>query len=238
MNQQTPTLLMTRPRVQGERFLNQVRSRVNVPAVIAPILDIVLEDVSGQADSTDTFIFSSENAVRAYAQSGLYGPTKAFCVGKRTARAAAELGLDAVSADGNVEMLEATIKKARPKGKLIYLAGKHVRGSLELNLTMDGFDVKKIVCYNQVAQKIDLGAMHVLNQAGRVIVPIFSPRSADLLSDALAQTSAELDLIFMSDAVDQAWRGPPGAYEKTVSEPTGVAMLNAICSRVAAPTVA
>jgi uroporphyrinogen-III synthase len=238
VNQQTPTLLMTRPQLQGERFLAQVQSQVDVPAVISPILDIVLEDVSLQVDHSDTLIFSSENAVRAYAHSGLSGSAKAFCVGKRTARAAAELGLEAVSADGNVEMLEASIKEAKPTGRMIYLAGKHVRGSLDLNLVMEGFDVKKVVCYNQAAQQLSAEAKDVLTQTGRVIVPIFSPRSADLLSDALGQTAAALDLIFMSEAVDKAWRGAPGAFEETVPEPTGAAMLDAICARVAAATAA
>jgi len=196
-----PTLLLTRPRAQAERFAAACRDAFgDVPVVISPILTIrYLEPPSLQGLAG--VLLSSEHGVRALgAGQGL----RAWCVGDRTAEVARDLGFDAVSAGGSAEDLVEMVLAAAPEGRLLHAHGVHTRGDVAARLRAAGLQVAAAEVYAQEPAELSEEAREALD-AGAVVLPLFSPRSAELVARAAAGSGAVLRPVALSPAVALAW---------------------------------
>jgi uroporphyrinogen-III synthase len=88
-------------------------------------------------------IFTSETAVEAARRivaDGTVLPTRAFCVGRQTALAAASAGFDPISADGNAEALIALVTAQSPPGPLLHMHGRDTRGTVGESLQSAGIE--------------------------------------------------------------------------------------------------
>ncbi len=187
-----PTLLLTRPEADSRRFAAMLPE---YPAVISPILRIapVAHDAARLA-SAEGLVFTSAHAIAAA------GPGRgrvALCVGGRTAEVAREAGFDARAGDGFAESLLPMIAAAGID--LIHPHGRHLAKVLP---------VPGMVVYDQVAVPLNDQARDLLASATEVILPLFSPRSARLLSDEAAGATARLWPVAISDAAAANWSGP------------------------------
>jgi len=225
MDDASPTLLLTRPDAQSRAFLAECEGVLGrrLPVVIAPLMRIVGVGDVPDLDRFATIAVTSSHAVRRLAADGALRGRTVVCVGEIAAGLARELGADAVALGADVaEFLEGwrTID-----GPCLYARGRHVRLDLAAELNARDVVCEEAVVYDQVAQPLGRAGEALLLGTTGVVAPIFSARTAELLSRTL-DIRAPLTVITMSDAVAQAWNGDGDV--RIVSEPTSAAMCAAV----------
>lgn len=223
-------LLLTRPALQSDRFAQEAAQRFgpDLDVLVSPVIEIAptnpVPDLTGFAG----LIFTSENAVRIFGQTGRGRDLPAWCVGARTARAAKHLGLDARSADGNIDDLIALIASGAPAGPLLHLHGRYRAGALEPALSALGVSVTSVELYDQTAVSLSQDAKIWLGGSDPLLLPVFSPRSARLLGRDLARAQAPLLIAAMSPAVAAAIPVQSEHRIRMAERPDSDAMLDAL----------
>lgn len=183
-----PTVLLTRPAAQSGRFADEVRQRYgDIPIVVSPILaphflTPVLPDVRPAA-----LVFTSETGVTAFARLSQIRDADAWCVGARTAQAARREGFRAIDGGGHVHALIAAITAAGVTGPLLYPRGEDQAADLAALLSAAGIPTRDVVVYAQRPQPLTDVALTLFASETPVVLPLFSPRSARLLADAIAK---------------------------------------------------
>lgn len=157
----------------------QLQERFGQDLVIlsSPLLDI---RPTGQAINTDGvagLIFTSANSV----QFGVPG-MRCYTVGDATAQAAEAMNMSAISAGSDVEGLIKRILADNEHGPLLHIRGEHSRGNVAERLTEAGCLTRDVIAYRQVALNLTTEAKTALGSKSPVIVPIFSPRTAQVFS--------------------------------------------------------
>lgn len=204
-----PIVLLTRPEAQSRRFSAVLRG---AEVVIAPILRMVPLDYDrGAADRARRLVFTSENAV-ALAGQGRGRP--ALCVGPRTAAAARAAGFDAVEGPGDARGMMPLLADW---SDALHLHGVHRAADLP---------VAGLAVYDQQPQPLGPDAHRVLAGAAPVILPLFSPRSARLLTGELAACPpvAPLSVAAISRNAAAEWRVAPGVPVSVAPAPNAAAM--------------
>ena len=183
-------VLLTRPAAQAARFADQLTNRfgTRVVPILSPLMRPVFHSPALPA-SCAAVVFTSETAVEAAGYlraAGQVLPQLAICVGAQTARAATLLGFTARFAQGDATSLAALIRSDPPRGLLLYLHGRETRGNIAEVLNSAGIVTYSALVYQQEAQPLSAAAIQALGEARPVLVPLFSPRSANLLAKALS----------------------------------------------------
>jgi uroporphyrinogen-III synthase len=225
-----PILLLTRPAAQSARFLEQCEAALGHPveAVVSPVMAIVPRQLDHDPTGLAGVILTSENAVAALGDAPWGAGLRAWCVGRQTAEAAAAAGFDPVSADGDAAGLVALVLSDPPKGPLLHLRGAHVADDIAARLTDAGVPTEAVVIYDQVAQPLTEAARRCLSASDRpVLLPLFSPRSACLVRDAVAEIGPSVIPLAMSARVAAAWGASP-SVAMIAREPTANAMLSLV----------
>jgi len=199
------------------------------PQIIqSPLLKIELLPIEQDVSKYQALIFTSENGVRAYVKSRGHAGLPAFCVGERTAKAATEAGLKALSANGTADELVALVQGAALDGPLLHIRGEHTRGNIAERIDAQ---VDEAVAYQQVPVNLTGEAQSLLDGDKAVILPLFSPRTAQLFFKLVTNSNAQLRVVAISEAVKEAIVGsnPPENMNILVADtPDAVAMLRAI----------
>lgn len=204
MQQPEITLLVTRPEPSGTVFARSVLALSGRPVrvVLSPLM--VIEPVAVTLDELPSgLILTSVNGVAAAERSGLPKGLTAWCVGDRTAEAAATAGFVPISAKGDSSDLIRAILDRRPAGSLLHLHGAHQAGEVTEALARSGIACRGRVGYRQVSCDLSPEARRVLDAAKPVIVPLFSPRSVSILAQQ-GPFAAPLAIVAISSAVAQA----------------------------------
>lgn len=220
-------VLLTRPEAAGDRFATEladafgdrvriVASPLIAPRYLAPDLPV---GAAGLVLTSETGVEAAGRIRRA----GVPLPTRAYCVGDRTARAAREAGFDPLSADGDADALVAMVLARAEAGPLLHLHGRDTRGDVAARLTAGGVPTSGHVVYEQVPQPLTPAARALMDGGGTVVVPLFSPRTAALFA-ATAPHHATLWVAALSPAVAQVVAGLPLARLVTASRPDAAAM--------------
>lgn len=205
------TLLLTRPMPDSRRIAAML---ADWPVVIAPILRI--EPVAHDAAALQAapgLVFTSGHAV---ASAGPGQGRLALCVGSRTGDLARAAGFDVREGDGFAESLLPLIATAGMP--LIHPHGRHLARRLP---------VPGVVVYDQLPQPLTPEALALLSRPDPVVLPLFSPRSARLLSQALAGAVAPLWVVAISDAALAAFEAP-AARAVVAARPDAPALVAAI----------
>ncbi len=228
-----PAVLLTRPAAASARFATAVTERFEdrVEVILSPLMHPVFFQPAVPGAAFEGVVFTSEAGVEGAHRlnaSGISLPSRAYCVGDLTARAASAAGFDACSAGGDAAQLLAMIQRARPTGPLLYLHGRETRGDLAERLNSAGIETHSAQIYQQESLPPSPDALARLAQTGPVLIPIFSPRSATLLAADLASPTAPLYLVAMSAAVAANARTIPHRALQIAQRPDAVAMLDAL----------
>ncbi len=221
-----PILLLTRPIAQSERFLRECEEAFGRPVhtVISPVIGVESRPLTVDPGRFAGVVFTSENAVTALGRPDWSRGVTAWCVGRRTADAAAAAGFTALSADGDAQALLVRILADRPEGPLLHLGGAHLAADIAADLTRAGVPAETVVIYDQVAVPLTIEARTLLSAPqGRVVLPLFSPRSARLVRAAVETVAPGVVLLAMSENVAEAWGTAPPVVRVAV-EPTSAAM--------------
>ena len=197
-----PTLLLTRPAPQSQRFAAEFAARFpGVPVLISPLMGIdslqLLNDIAG----IDALILTSENAVTALAPQTSQRPP-AWCVGPRTAAAARAAGFPIAGIAEDAASLTDLLKAQAAGAHLLHARGRHVVADLPTALAPAGITVTEAMVYDQQACPLTDEARALLARPGPVLAPLFSPPSARLLAEAAPPR--RLHIAALSAAVAQA----------------------------------
>lgn len=196
--QSRPIVLLTRPKAQSERFAAQI-DREGAQIVIAPLMEITAVAADFPAHDGD-LVVTSENALRTLPDVYRKPGTVVWCVGRRTADVAQDLGFEAISADGNADDLYDLLMQRETPRPLLHLTGEH-QASQRLQ---DIPGLKQVVTYRQEALPPDPHVAEYLRGEVPLIVPLFSPRSARLFWQAYPTHQAEMHVVAISAAVAEA----------------------------------
>jgi uroporphyrinogen-III synthase len=220
-----PVLIMTRPQAQARRFVADCAARLGwAPTVIdAPVIEIVALDTGAESAEYAGVILTSANGAELAPD---YSGKRLYCVGKSTAAAArARGGMIFLSAE-NADDLVAQITAKPPQCPLIHFRGEHARGYIAKRLCSAGIETHEAAVYAQHA--LDLPPAAIVAMAGEApaVLPLFSPRSADLVGRAVDRIGRGLSVIALSPAVALAWKERTGGTAELCDRPTGEEMLS------------
>ena len=223
-------VLLTRPEPDATAFARLLTAEfgARVRPVVAPLMAVEHLTRHLPEGAFDAVIFTSSAGVAAAKELQPLLPKKAWCVGAKTARQATAAGWEAITGGGDADALVRAILTAQPRGRLLHLRGEDTRGAVAERLSSAGLETESLIVYRQVPQPLTREASELLQSSGVVIVPLFSPRSAQLFAEALPTGhAATLWLVGMSPAVADAAAGID-APVAVAERPDTVAMLAAI----------
>ena len=198
----TLTVLITRPEPSALHLADILRAKWGcaVKIVISPVLEIVATGATLDLSHVETLIFTSQHGVVAYLDASDRRDLPCYAVGAATAKAAQEAGLSTVHADGDAEALIGLLLSAPAKPPCLHIRGAHVTGDLAQRLTDQGLQTHEIVLYDQAERPLNEAALDSLKSGSSVILPLYSPRSAEILFSQI-QPKAPLFVAAMSDNV-------------------------------------
>ncbi|WP_158965016.1 uroporphyrinogen-III synthase [Chachezhania sediminis] len=202
-----PVLLLTRPEPAALRFAASLPQRVRVAldVCMSPLLEICITGDPFEPGNAKGLIFSSANGVGAAAILSRNRTLRAYCVGRATTAAAQDAGWPAECRGTDAETLISSLLQRRPAGPLVHLRGAESRGSVAQRLSAAGLRTREQVLYDQRKRPMSAQAMAVLNGMQPVLVPLFSPRTAQLFIQSGAM-QAPLHIVALSRAVADVTR--------------------------------
>lgn len=217
---------MTRPEGANERFIRQMPDalRAHFKVVLSPLVRIVPTPAKPNIGPEDAAIFTSSNAV----DFALEGQGRvAFCVGAATCAKAIRAGWRGSCLGGTSDELVAELIANPTAAFLWHLSGVHVRGDIVDRLSQAGMSAKRAVLYDQILMELTSEAYSLLAAQTPVVVPIFSPRTAQQFAEN-CPSRARPYLLAMSDAVAQPIRVLSEAQLETAHSPTAEAMVKSL----------
>ncbi|MCX7286735.1 MAG: uroporphyrinogen-III synthase [Rhodobacterales bacterium] len=231
-------VLISRPLAEGQAFAASLSLRLGdrVRALVSPLMAVEYLSPDLPAGPFAAVIFTSAAGVAAAERLQSDLPSRAFCVGAKTAEQARSAGFSAVSADGDADALTELVLAANPGGRLLHLRGMDTRGEVAEKLNSAGIETESRVVYRQTAQPLAPEARALLQNDGPVVVPLFSPRSARLFADAFPEDArAGLYLVAMSPAVADVAAALPHRALVVALRPDAKAMLDAVAKVLDGP---
>jgi uroporphyrinogen-III synthase len=222
-------VLLTRPAAENARIAGMLEP-LGAYCLAWPLTRVVplLErlEVPG---GTEALLFTSANAVRAFAAASPVRQLPALCVGHRTADAARADGFaDVSSAGGDAADL---VRLARESGHRRFL---HPRGRDAFDLSVDGAQVEAAAVYTaepagpppaEVAEAFGTGAID--------LVTIWSPRNGTILAGWLAAARPPLGgtaLLGISEAAIAPLREAGFDRVRAADRPDAGAMVEAVAA--------
>ncbi|MEM9049781.1 MAG: uroporphyrinogen-III synthase [Pseudomonadota bacterium] len=187
-------LLLTRPLAQAQSFAARAVAACSgrVRPIIWPLIRIEDEPVALALDGVQALLFTSSNAVQAFARLSDRRDLPALCVGDVSAAAARAVGLTASSAQGDVGALARLAAAAYlpGAGAYMHLRGHDMAGDLAGALRAEGIHVREAVVYAaRPAMTVPDMAATALTGRQPKIVTIFSPRTARLFAGFAGQAA-------------------------------------------------
>ncbi|MEM9393476.1 MAG: uroporphyrinogen-III synthase [Pseudomonadota bacterium] len=221
-------VILTRAKAQSERFATELPD--GTEPVVSPLLEIKVLPLRAGPRPEETLLFTSENGVAALvAHKGGYAGQTALCVGDRTAEAARTAGFAAQSANGSAEDLVELAM--RSSGDFAHVRGFHSRGDVAKQLRLAGHTCREIVLYDQLERGLSPEARKILDTKRTCLVPLFSPRTAILFSNAQPAAPAA-HMICLSATVAEAVSDGDYASISISNAPKASALLVALRNRL------
>lgn len=225
-------ILLTRPDASSRAFAGALKREAgpelegDLNIVISQLIAIeYLPLTTGNIDGAIP-VFTSAHGVSSWNKSALNARGPAICVGPATTKAAQTLGFDAVDAGGTVEEVFTHITTCARQDHIVHIHGTHTRGDLVARLRKRGVTARGVTAYDQPMQPLSAKATALLGGETRVIVPLFSPRTAVQFAQVCPK-GADVQVIAMSEAVAEATSDLPGSAV-IAARPDGPAMIAAV----------
>lgn len=227
-------ILITRPELQGQRFARALVDRYGalVQPVLCPLIMPAFLSPPLPKGTFGALILTSETASIAagrLAQSGAEVPKLAYCVGDRTAQVAEQQGFTAISAQGDATALIDLVVQHPEAGPFLHLRARDSRGDVVGHLRAANLTAADAVVYEQQEQPLSRVVWAHLEQAGILLVPLFSPRTAELFVKQIRgrPISASLVFVALSSAVADRLVDLPCRVQ-IAQEPTQGSVMNAL----------
>ena len=186
-----PRILITRPERQAaetaEAIAQAYPDRFDV--TVSPLLAITEEPADPDFDNLQGVLFTSRNAVEVAAHLWSLQHLPALCVGDATARAAEAAGVTAFSAEGDASTLSTLAVQAYlpEAGDYIHLRGAESAGDIAGALAAEGIGLREAIIYDQRPVDLSEDTLDLLAADAISAVMLFSPRTASLFEQAVAE---------------------------------------------------
>jgi uroporphyrinogen-III synthase len=175
---ENPTILITRPVVDAERFLTMLRADAgSFEAIMCPAFGF--EEVSTKQEHFDAAIFTSKAGV-SFAPEG--AGRVAYCVGDATAQLAQDAGYVPQSANGSAEELVALILRRAPTISLQHVRGEISRGNVTERLVAHGINCTDVVAYRKVPYSPPESTTAAVAGASQLVLPLFSAETVSIIA--------------------------------------------------------
>lgn len=221
-----PKIILTRPEKEARDFSNRILSQLpEVKIIISPLITIEYTKPKVDLNAFDGIIFTSSNGIEAIKKLSIPHNMPCFAVGPKTAQQAAQLGFLASQGPGNADGLITLILSRPSVGRLLHISGEHTRGNISTRLTGLGQICEHIVAYKQETLSLTTEAMDAFKGGKPIILPLFSPRTAQLLitqSVPLEQSH----MIALSEAVAELFNDFKLSSLTVAEAPTAESILN------------
>ena len=176
-------VLVFRPQRDAERSAETLRER-GKDAIVAPLFTIRPSGEKPPKGPFDALVLTSANAVPALEHLPKSWRTSlpAYCVGARTAEAAAKLGFGAQSAQGGrAELLALIGERLAEPSRLLFVAGRDRHEDLPQQLREAGHELVIWTAYQaEAAEALPPAAADALRDGSADAALHYSPRSAQL----------------------------------------------------------
>lgn len=235
-----PLILVTRPEPQASRFAAELGRQVGPEGILlSPVLGPVYLPVQVPPRAFTALVLTSETgaeAARRISAAGQTLPDLAYCVGTRTAAVARQAGFRVLSAAGDAAALVSFIQSQHRGGLLLYLHGRDTRGQVAEKLNLAGIETVALLCYAQEALPLTDQAIQAIRRDQPVVLPLFSPRSAEILVRQWAELGAKARpwVVALSPAVADLARGLNPERLIIAAHPDGASLLAALVPLVVA----
>lgn len=224
-----PIVLITRPDPGAGEFLTALSAASTgaFQPILSPAFGYIETAFDPVAQPHDA-VFTSRQAVRAVRANG----RRAWCVGDRTATVAREAGFDVMNAGGAAEDLIGLIRQEHPRHLLVHYRGEVSRGDVAKNLRDTGLQCDERVVYRKQVLPLTEEASIALGGKEPVLLPLFSPETAHILSLS-GPFVAPLHVVAMSSAVSEACQALDPETLRTVDKPRMADMVEHVAALIA-----
>ena len=225
----TIAVLITRPERSGLALADQLRTRwgCGVEMVLSPIMRIEDTGATPELQQAKTLIFTSQHGVAAFVRQSDRRDLPCYAVGPATAEIARSEGFNVIATAGDAESLLAEVMAARPPSPCLHIRGDHAAGEVAQRLTAAGVLTTEAVLYRQTAQPLSNQAQECLRRETPVILPLYSPRSAELLFSELRATAPLYVAALSTNVAAQVPKGSVNSLS-VAKRPEAEAMLEAM----------
>ena len=227
----TITILVTRPEPSGSVFSAELSALMpEVRVMSSPISECQMVKATVDLEGVRFLIFTSKAGVDAFKRISDRRDIPTYAVGEATAQAARALGITTRASGGDAQALVAQMIAEQVAGPCLHLRGRHARGNVAGQLNQAGIETKDAVIYEQVAIPLSEEARAILAGKDPVILPLFSPRAAALVSAEIQEIAepAPLFVVAMSAAVKDALRAISVKNCLIAEQPSQAAMTLAV----------
>lgn len=218
--------LITRPEPAASALAKQVTA-MGFAVCVSPLITYRDVSVSIDLDSYGGVILSSAAAVPALIRLANSAVHQVYAVGPKTAEAARGAGFQVIEGAGDAQALIQCVQAAAPQSPLIHLRGDHSIGDIASKLSAGGIETDECVVYQQLEGRLSPSAQALLCGDSPVILPLYSPRSAAILTQGVAP-KAPVVPVFLSHAVQQSYDWPLPKSARVAAQPNGAAMLDTL----------
>lgn len=227
------TLLLTRPEAQSRALAKDIETGFPDQArcVVSPLMTITPTGDLPDTTGIQALLFTSVYGVQVFSAMGGGSTARCYCVGARTARAARDVGLNAISADGAASELVALVAGdlIPADGALLHIRGEQTAGDIAGNLSGHGFTVHEVVLYRQDTCDLNAEAVQALANGEVDGLPLYSPLSARRLAEVLTENTdwpvQNLSALCISENVAAEVRNLSLGRIEVAVEPNGTEML-------------
>lgn len=228
----TKRLWVTRAEPGAAATAERLRS-LGVEALVFPLLAVELIDTVPDLDGVGGLVFTSANAVRAFADLSPRRECAVFAVGEATAMAARAAGFAEVTtgASNGAALAELIIAKWRSaSGALAVITPEAPAFDVAKALNAAGLPVRRLVLYRTVAVTVPSPSLLDALAEGIEGVLIHSPRAAEALAALTlpAADFADTTLYALSEACAQPLRALPWREVRVADQPREDALLQLI----------
>jgi uroporphyrinogen-III synthase len=197
--------------------------------VISPLTELVFLSPDVPPDYGRALVFTSETAVAAFVRLSGQRNMTVFSVGARTAQVARDAGFaDVRAGDADGVALIARIIASGHAGPFLHVRGAHVAGDIVGTLAAAGLQVAEVIAYDQPPLPLTPQAMSLIASPGRVLLPLFSPRAAELAGLSMVHKECGLLIAAISDGVAKAAARLGPSSLVIARRPDAPAMLDAL----------
>jgi uroporphyrinogen-III synthase len=191
-----PVLLITRAEPGASALAGQMAAMGWAP-LVWPLLAVEPVAVHPDTRGVQAVLLTSASAARSLPGAALNPlPPRTFCVGAATAAAAAKAGFQEIATgEGNAAQLAGHVAASlRPTaGRLLFLRGDVVAGSLSEALAAHGFTVDEAVVYRaRAAETVPEAVAAVLDAQALTAAAFHSPRAAAIFAGLAGQWAGHL----------------------------------------------